>query len=251
LANNHVLDWGRSGLEDTLSTLSSNGLKHAGAGLSDHDTAEPAIIDLGSKGRIEVFAMGATDSGVPLDWAAGRGKPGVNIVTDVSAAGARAIAEGIRQARRTDSLAVASIHWGSNWGYGISASERGFAHALIDEGFVDVVHGHSSHHPKAIEIYKGRLIIYGCGDFLNDYEGIGGYEEFRSDLVLLYVARLSPRAGVLLTLELVPFRIRRFRLEHAAEEDVAWLLHRLGREYGRFGARLEADASSRILVRWQ
>ena len=47
--------------------------------------------------------------------------------------------------------------------------------ALIEEAGVPVVHGHSSHHPKAIEVYEGRLILYGCGDFLNDYEGIAGY----------------------------------------------------------------------------
>ena len=49
-------------------------------------------------------------------------------------------------------LVVASIHWGGNWGYAIPARHRRFAHALIDAAGVDVVHGHSSHHPKAIEV---------------------------------------------------------------------------------------------------
>jgi poly-gamma-glutamate capsule biosynthesis protein CapA/YwtB (metallophosphatase superfamily) len=61
-------------------------------------------------------------------------------------------------------------------------------------------HGHSSHHTKAIEIYRSRLILYGCGDFLNDYEGIGGYEEFRDDLALMYFPDMDPTSAVLVAL---------------------------------------------------
>ena len=50
-------------------------------------------------------------------------------------------------------------------------SQIRFAHRLIDAG-VDVVHGHSSHHPRPIEVYRGKLILYGCGDTIDDYEGI-------------------------------------------------------------------------------
>jgi poly-gamma-glutamate capsule biosynthesis protein CapA/YwtB (metallophosphatase superfamily) len=50
------------------------------------------------------------------------------------------------------------------------------AYAFIDTAGIDVIHGHSSHHAKPIEIYRGKLILYGCGDFLNDYEGMRAYE---------------------------------------------------------------------------
>ena len=66
------------------------------------------------------------------------------------------------------------------------AIQSQLAHSLLDEAGVDVIHGHSSHHVKGIEVYKGKAILYGCGDFLTDYEGIQGYEEFRDDLVLMY-----------------------------------------------------------------
>jgi poly-gamma-glutamate capsule biosynthesis protein CapA/YwtB (metallophosphatase superfamily) len=77
-------------------------------------------------------------------------------------------------------LIVVSVHWGPNWGYDIPHQQRRFAHALIDKANVSIIHG--QHHLKAIEVYRDRLILYGCGDFLNDYEGIKGYEEFRDDL---------------------------------------------------------------------
>src|SRR5690606_10004038 len=97
---------------------------------------------------------------------------------------------------------VVSIHWGSNWGYEVTDAQVAFAHALIDGG-VDVVHGHSSHHPRPFEVYRDRLVLYGCGDFLNDYEGISGYEAYRSELTLLYLPTLAPD-GALRSMSLVP-----------------------------------------------
>src|SRR5208282_1961735 len=113
-----------------------------------------------------------------------------------------------------------------------------FAHALIDQAHVSVVHGHSSHHPKAIEIYKDRLILYGCGDFLNDYEGIRGYEEFRGDLAVMYFAEFEPLTGSLAGLELTVLRIRRFKLIAASSADIRWMQQTLDRESGQFGARV-------------
>src|SRR6202022_3829734 len=109
---------------------------------------------------------------------------------------ARAIVEHIRRARGPGDLVIASIHWGSNWGWEIGDDQIRFAHQLVDGG-VDLVHGHSSHHPRAIELYQGRLILYGCGAFIDDYEGISGHEEFRDDLRLMYFATLSVSTGAL------------------------------------------------------
>ncbi len=87
---------------------------------------------------------------------------------------------------------VVSIHWGGNWGYGIPGEQRQFAHRLIDQAGVDVVHGHYSHHAKGIEVYHDKLILYGCGDFLNDYEGISGQERFRGERTMNWSLQLTP-----------------------------------------------------------
>ncbi len=69
---------------------------------------------------------------------------------------AAGIAGLVRDYRRADDIAVASIHWGANWGFQIPGAHRLFAHALIDRAGIDIVHGHSSHHPRAAEVYRGR-----------------------------------------------------------------------------------------------
>jgi poly-gamma-glutamate synthesis protein (capsule biosynthesis protein) len=123
-----------------------------------------------------------------------------------------------------------SIHWGGNWGYHVPSVHRSFAHALISSGLVDAVHGHSSHHPKSIEVFEGKLILYGCGDFLNDYEGISGQEEYRADLTLMYFPTFDCESGRLLSLRIQPMQIRKFQLKEPGQEDVKWILSMLNRE---------------------
>jgi len=239
LANNHVLDWGRRGLDETLTTLQGAGLRTAGAGPDLEAAAAPAIIDLPGKGRVLVFACATGDSGVPDDWAATPRRSGVHLLADLSPRSVERIARRVRAARRAGDLVVLSIHWGGNWGYAVTREERAFAHRLIDQAGVDVVHGHSSHHVRGIEVYRDRPILYGCGDLLNDYEGIGGHEGYRPELSLLYLPVLEAGSGRLLRLSLLPTQERRFQLRRAPPEACAWLRDTLNRESHPFGAWIE------------
>ncbi len=249
LANNHVLDWGREGLLETLSVLRGAGLHVAGAGETRTEAAAPAVIVLPGKGRVLVFAFASETSGVPPDWTAATTQPGVNFVPDLRSRTAERLAWDARAVRRVGDVLVASIHWGSNWGYRVPGQFRDFAHALVDGGF-DLIHGHSSHHPRGFEIYSERLILYGCGDFLNDYEGISGFEEYRPDLVLLYLPILCPVSGKLLRLDMRPFRLGQFRLNSAPAEDLVWLQERLGRECTCEGGRIALEGDGILHVRW-
>ena len=150
--------------------------------------------------------------------------------------------------KRPGDLIVVSIHWGSNWGYHIPDEQKIFARALIDKAGVSIIHGHSSHHPRAIEIYRGRLILYGCGDFLNDYEGIRGYERYRDDLVLMYLADLDPATGSLHALKLVPLQIKNFRLSNPSLRDIEWIQQTLDRECQQFGTRVILDSERQLVV---
>lgn len=236
LANNHVLDWGVGGLFETLDTLDRADIAVAGAGRDLERARAPAVLDsAGGRGGVLVFALGATDSGISRAWAADAAKPGVHLLPDFSDDHIEAVARGVRELRRPGDVVVASIHWGGNWGHEVPAEHRHFAHALVDGAGVDVIHGHSSHHPKAIEVYRDRPILYGCGDFLNDYEGISGHEELRSDLVLMYLPALDSGTCELDRFDMVPFQIRNFRLNRAAGHDRVWLRDTLARECARFG----------------
>ena len=91
---------------------------------------------------------------------------------------------------------------------------------------------------KTAEIHSDRLVLYGCGGLLNDYEVISGYEVFRSDLTLMYLPAIDPRRGELLEARLVPMRVAHFRLNRGAKADAEWLcdlLNQLGAPLGTRG----------------
>lgn len=240
LANNHTLDFGRAGLAETLDALKGVGLRWTGAGRNAAEARRPAAVPVAGGGRVLVFSFGMTCSGIPPGWAATGDRSGLDLVPELTAAAAAEVATRARIARRPGDIVVASIHWGSNWGYEVERDHRRFAHGLIDAG-VDVVHGHSSHHPRPIEVYRGKVVFYGCGDLVNDYEGIRGYGEFRDDLRLLYFVTVNATTALLTGLRIVPLRAERMRLRYAATEDAAWLRGVLNRICSGLGARFDLD----------
>jgi poly-gamma-glutamate capsule biosynthesis protein CapA/YwtB (metallophosphatase superfamily) len=247
LANNHVLDWGRAGLKETLTTLQKLNVKATGAGCTDLEARAPAVLNL-AKARVLIFSFGSTSSGIPFEWAATPDAPGVNLLPDLCEASAFEVADQVMAVRRPSDLIVVSIHWGSNWGYHIPDAQKVFARALIDQAGVSIVHGHSSHHPRAIEIYRDRLILYGCGDFLNDYEGIRGYERYRDDLALMYFADLDPASGSLHALKLGPLQIKNFRLSNPSWRDIDRIQQTLDGECQPFGTRVILDSELQLVV---
>jgi poly-gamma-glutamate synthesis protein (capsule biosynthesis protein) len=250
LANNHVLDWGFNGLKETLQTLEKAGIKTAGAGSDLMSAVAPAVIEAPGKGRVIVFSCGLASSGIPLSWAATENKAGVNLLPDLSDKVVLGIGNWIRMIKRQGDIIVVSIHWGGNWGYEIAREQRDFAHGLIDTAGADIIHGHSSHHVMGIEVYRDRPIIYGCGDFINDYEGIGGYESFRGDLSLMYFVTMSPATGRLVGLRMIPTMMKKLRVSHASRADAEWLGHTLNREGKRLGTHVVSKKDNVLELRW-
>jgi poly-gamma-glutamate synthesis protein (capsule biosynthesis protein) len=245
-----MLDWGYDGLSETLQALDAAGIAHSGAGNDAEEAMQPAILDADAKGRVLLFSFGSTTSGIPEEWKATDISPGINLLDDLSEATASRICDKMRARQKPGDLIIASIHWGGNWGYEIPREQIRFAHRLIEEG-VAIVHGHSSHHVKAMEVFQGRLILYGCGDFITDYEGISGYERFRGDLALMYFVELDSQSGELITARLVPMQMRRFRLERASPTDTKWLCNLLKEPGKPFATQTRLGSDESITLEWQ
>ena len=91
-------------------------------------------------------------------------------------------------------------------------------------------------------------MLYGCGDLINDYEGIGGHERFRGDLRLLYLSPGLDPAGRLEELQLLPFQSRQLRLRHATEQDVGWLHRVLNKACSGYGSRVDLAHDAGLLL---
>jgi poly-gamma-glutamate synthesis protein (capsule biosynthesis protein) len=250
LANNHVLDWGIEGLEETLTSLAAANVAVAGTGVDLSAARAPALLDHGAGGRVLVFAMGTASAGIPPQWAARGDRPGIHYLDGLGPNQVQKLALQVNAIKRPGDIAVASIHWGGNWGYPVAEERREFAHQLVDGAGIDVVHGHSSHHPLGLEIYRERLVMYGCGDFINDYEGIRGHETFRGDLALMYFPRIDSVTGALIELSLIPMQREKLTLRRAAESDVLWLAETLDRESRKFATRVRraSDGALRVVA---
>jgi poly-gamma-glutamate synthesis protein (capsule biosynthesis protein) len=248
LANNHVLDFGRRGLTETLDSLAAAGLPSAGAGEDERAARQPCALPLAAGGRVLVFSVGFGTSGIPPSWAARPDRSGVAYFDEPTGKAADLVVQQVSAGRESGDLVVVSVHWGPNWGYSVGHGERRFAHRLV-EGGVDLVHGHSSHHPRPIEVHHDRLVLYGCGDLVNDYEGISGHGQFRSDLRPLYLATLDRGSGALVRLRLAVLSAWRLSLRPAAPEDVAWLATTLDRVSSGLSTRVVVDRDVWLDVR--
>ena len=232
LANNHVLDFGIRGLEERSTRWlppPSRRRRWPGRprGAAAGDRRRQPRQDHGFLGRHALqWRSGTVGGDQRAAWGELRRNGIRRCGTD--------LLEQVRHAKHRGTSSSCPIHWGSNWGYRVPAADVRLAHLLIDGG-VDVLYGHSSHHPRPIEIYRGKLVLYGCGDLVDDYEGIAGYEEYRDDLRLLYLATIHVETGRLSALRMVPFQARQLRLHRASAEDstlLAAVLDRISRSFG-------------------
>lgn len=160
LANNHSLDFGSEGLAETISLLHAAGIKTSGAGAT-----LPAVQQMARFERrgITIGVIGCTDN--EPTWAAMDNKPGIFYVDSTNI---NLLVEHIKAVRDTVDILIISYHWGPNWDLNPSAELQARAHAIINAG-ADLIHGHSAHIVQGIEQYNDAFIIYGAGDFVDDY----------------------------------------------------------------------------------
>ena len=206
LANNHVLDYGADALLEQLGTLDRWEISHAGAGV-DRDGATRAAAYLHDDLTVALLAF--TDN--EPDWDAAPGGPGVNFVpVDAAIDRTRHLLGSVRRTAAEANLLIVSAHWGGNWGTAAPAAHRALAHDLIDAG-AHVVYGHSPHVFRGVEVYRNRPILYGTGDFVDDYAVDPFEHNDESFIFVLETERDIPTALRLYPTEIVEFQARMAR----------------------------------------
>jgi poly-gamma-glutamate synthesis protein (capsule biosynthesis protein) len=165
LANNHTLDYGEAALRECLAVLDRAGIARAGAGHTLEEARTPAIVQIGGT----TLALVAFTDNEP-EWAAAADRPGVFYVPveDPDSAAFRSLLALVAQTRAVADLVVVSAHWGPNWGAVPPPAHRDAARRLIEAG-ADIVYGHSAHIVRGAAWHRGGLVLYSCGDFIDDY----------------------------------------------------------------------------------
>ncbi|KAF2259041.1 putative polyglutamate biosynthesis protein [Lojkania enalia] len=241
LANNHTLDFSREGLLETVRAAKHAGIAFAGAGETQDEARRPAVLQLKDKDtayNIHVYA--ASDH--PHDWSE---VPNFHLIDYQPATRSRLKALLTSAPQRPD-LSIFSVHWGPNYAWTPADEIRSLAHFLIDECDIDLVHGHSSHHIQGVEVYKEKLIIYGCGDFVDDYAVNATYRNDLSAIWRVGVETSSGPSGKRLRverLEVFPCRIKRFQanLLEEGDADHSWVSNKLRELSKHLGTEIRKD----------
>jgi len=174
LANNHTMDYGLQGLEQTLDVLRQNSLETFGAGASAADAARPLALSYELNGSpLRVLVAAGFEYRPVYDRAfrfyASKDKGGVNAWSIPRAAAQIRSLRG----KNPEAFIIAFPHWGKNYQWK-TTGQTALAHALIDSG-ADLVLGHGAHRLQEIEMYRDRWIIYSLGNFV--FNAPGRYAE--------------------------------------------------------------------------
>lgn len=159
LANNHLPNYGREGIADTLKYLSQAGIASAGAGLDEAAAYAPAFIE--ARGYKFAFLAENDSDVVPPAYGASAARAGTALID--LAKMKRAVAEANERA----DFVIVSMHSGKEYTEELTEAQTGFARAAIDAG-ADLVIGHHPHVVQRVEKYKGKYIFYSLGNFVFD-----------------------------------------------------------------------------------
>jgi poly-gamma-glutamate synthesis protein (capsule biosynthesis protein) len=233
LANNHMMDYGAGGLEETLRHLDNAGILHAGAGENLDSARKPAVMLVGEK-RIAFLAYSKT---LPSQFYAGHGRAG-------TAPGVESLyIEDISKAKSVADYVVVSFHWGTEKASTPRSYQVATARRAIDAG-ADVVIGHHPHVLQGVERYKNGVIFYSIGNFAFGSMSRG------SDVGA--IARVTLENGIK-EAEVIPLNVSNYEI-HFQPNILAWkraldVIIRLNRLSQQFGTKINPVGRRFLVVR--
>ena len=148
LANNHTLNWGKEGLEETKDWLRKYGINFVGDPLS------------GSWGELDAYFPSDNSDNI-IFLAFNQIFPFLTkeeeMIETVKAV----------KSLNSEKLLIISLHWGEEYQLTNSLAQQKLAHQIIEAG-ADLIIGHHPHVVQKIEKYQGKLIFYSLGNFIFD-----------------------------------------------------------------------------------
>ncbi|MDI6831549.1 MAG: CapA family protein [Actinomycetota bacterium] len=197
MANDHVMDYGARGLEETLNLLRGEKVGACGAGSDRRAAGQPVMLK--APGGAGVALLSFNDVG-PGSYAAGEDSPGVNAVTTLEELG-----NAVSAAAAAAPYVVVYVHWGEANKKEISSRQREIACVCARAG-ADLVVGCHPHFMQGVEVVEGTPVIYSLGGLVyGTGSGAEGgllascrFEDGYLRSVDLYPVRCGERGAVLL-----------------------------------------------------
>jgi poly-gamma-glutamate capsule biosynthesis protein CapA/YwtB (metallophosphatase superfamily) len=160
MANNHGMDFGESGLRDSLAAAKRYRLPVIGIGLNAKQAYRPFRRTINGQRIAVIGATQVLDDELISAWTAGPHKPGLASAKDVP----RLVQE-VQAARHTSDTVVVFLHWGVELAQCPSEDQRTLARQLVAAG-ADVVVGGHAHRVQGAGRLGQALVDYGLGNFV-------------------------------------------------------------------------------------
>jgi poly-gamma-glutamate capsule biosynthesis protein CapA/YwtB (metallophosphatase superfamily) len=300
LANNHILDYDIEAFQDTVNLLTKNKISYSGAGKNLEEAMEPAFIkkklklksskmnstynydyeaNNNSKNTITIGVISLTDN--EPQWEAKWNSAGINYIpiTLDSEQYYNRLKNCIEKVRKQSDLVIVSSHIGPHFREKPSRKYINFAHTIVEFG-ADIYWGHSNHMPQGIEIYRHhndkdnnnsynnkKIIMYDCGDFIDDYAIDYNYRNDLSFIFLLHVnidkkiyklgnnnnnannnkENILLRNGII---ELIPIKINNFRVNTISfdDSDADLIIERMYKRCTNLGTKCLIDKKKKRII---
>jgi poly-gamma-glutamate synthesis protein (capsule biosynthesis protein) len=209
LANNHVMDYGPEGLENTLEALEKEGIKAVGAGEDCKKARQPVFVNV--RGIIVGFLGYSAFPHEGYFYFPDR--------PDVACVDTEKLESEIKNAKKDCDFLIVYFHWGKEFDFYPSGQQRELAYLAANSG-ADIVAGHHPHVLQPVEEYKGKYIFYSLGNFVFDKQVPWGTDE------TVIVGLTLSRKGIE-DMRLIPVRIKNCQPAAASGEDARTILEKL------------------------
>lgn len=235
LANNHIMDYGYSCLQETIDVLAKHQIKFAGAGRNLQEARKAAILEVKGK-KIGFLSYSLT---FPEEFWASDSTPGTCFPYDTF------VFKDVKALKKTTDFVIVSCHWSAELLENAKKYQINLAHRMIDAG-ADLILGHHPHVLQGIEMYKDRLIAYSLGNFI-----FGSYSENAKDSMLL---KITLQADDSMIAQVIPISVynkevefRPVPLRGAEKQEFIYRLAKLSMELNPspFGINSEG------IIKWQ
>uniref|UniRef100_A0A832MIY6 CapA family protein n=1 Tax=Eiseniibacteriota bacterium TaxID=2212470 RepID=A0A832MIY6_UNCEI len=203
LANNHTMDWGVEGLEDTLATLNAAGIGRFGAGRDLAAARAPLVMERNGLriGFLGYYFQSRRNMIEPEAMYARADRPGVAGCYVDLACVKRMVREDVEALVPRVDAVIPFFHWGKEGSYVAQPYQRELAHLCVDLGCRAVLGAHP-HRVQGIEVRRGAPIVHSLANLV--YGGIKDPQD-----PLSFVARLRVTRSAV-DCEVVPIRITRW-----------------------------------------
>ena len=179
-ANNHALDYGEAGLNESIKNLKDAGIYAIGAGNNINEASQPVTIESGDR---KITILNYMDADNFREYS-GVMDPATANSSGYSAYDTELAQRQVQEARENgSSIIIAYLHYGNEYSRSPNENQIKISHELINDG-ADIVIGSHTHVTQGVEMYNGKPIFYNLGNFIFDQSNPATHTSYFLNLAL-------------------------------------------------------------------